>query len=290
MSTKKDLDNILGMSYDEYVETLLKKYGMVPGDYFIDDESFRNNKSIVRSNDGLVIHHIDEDKICNLSELKNTKKAKTYFKYQKAERLVYCNLVEHMILHLKIMEKELSKTRDEWNKSEDVGIGGFDAINRKTNSILLYAYYHKVPKQIHDWDKISAQILKGWWTTVFLNAIQYFVEIVEKRPEFIERYGSEIELKKRLKTTHQIYKSRGRLFNQAIKISQKNNYIKKEQAKPKASLSDDGESIKVFIKDLDTSELIKSVIENALYDPTNTDKTRKNPLLDIDVTRKIDRG
>ena len=288
-----DIDTILEMPYDDYVELLLKKYGKALGDYFIDDVSFKVNKSITRSNEGLVIHHIDEDKICNLNELKNTKKAKAYFKYQKANRLVYCNLVEHMLLHLKIMEKEISKSHDNQNEREDVGIGGFEAIIRKTNSILLYAYYHKVPKNMNDWDKISAQVLKGWWTTVFLKAIEYFVEKIENRPDFIKRYGSESDLKKRLKTTHQLYKDKDRIFNQAInnlKRSKNSCYKKKTPSELKVSIKDDKMHVKYEPGDIEVSEMIKSVIETVTCNPNDIRTHKKNDLLSIDVTLKPKKG
>ena len=44
--------------------------------------------------------------------------------YQKADRLVYCNIMEHLILHIKIVEEPKP---DGANRLEDQGIGG--AIN-----------------------------------------------------------------------------------------------------------------------------------------------------------------
>ena len=55
------IDTILGLSYDEYVDVLLEKYGRVPGDYYTDSSFQKKNKKIVRSKDGLWCHHIDED-------------------------------------------------------------------------------------------------------------------------------------------------------------------------------------------------------------------------------------
>ncbi|NEU03621.1 hypothetical protein [Clostridium senegalense] len=45
------------------------------------------------------------------------------FEYQKANRLVYCNLLEHHLLHVKIAEKP----SENFNENELPGIGG--AIN-----------------------------------------------------------------------------------------------------------------------------------------------------------------
>ena len=58
-----------------------------------------------RTNEGLFCHHIDEDKFENLSNIKFIKVNKYPFKYQKKDRLVYCDLFEHLILHALIIKE-----------------------------------------------------------------------------------------------------------------------------------------------------------------------------------------
>lgn len=48
-----------------------------------------------RTSDGLVCHHIDENKSLNLSNLSYIKRDGVPFKHQKIDRLVYCDFIEH---------------------------------------------------------------------------------------------------------------------------------------------------------------------------------------------------
>ena len=62
------INSILGMPYDEYVNTLLEKYGSVQNDYYR-NEACLTRSGNSRSREGLVIHHIDEDKEAGLSSM-----------------------------------------------------------------------------------------------------------------------------------------------------------------------------------------------------------------------------
>lgn len=87
--------------YADYCQYLLTKYGAVGGDYFT--PGFSQNMAIKRADEGLYIHHIDEDKVANLSDY-DVAKANP-FDYQRAERLVYADLFEHILLHILIGEQ-----------------------------------------------------------------------------------------------------------------------------------------------------------------------------------------
>lgn len=95
---------LLEKSYEECCEYFKRKYGDVKGSYFINDSFKTLNTKIKRSKEGLFIHHIDEDKIENLSTKEQAKKFS--FEFQMPDRLVYCNLLEHFLLHSKIFEKK----------------------------------------------------------------------------------------------------------------------------------------------------------------------------------------
>jgi len=101
---------MLQMTYQEFVRHLLEKYGTASHDYFIDESYEHRNPKVARTDEGLVCHHIDEDKICNLSS-KIVAKNFT-FDYQKADRLVYCTLLGHLLLHTKIFEERLQRGDD----------------------------------------------------------------------------------------------------------------------------------------------------------------------------------
>lgn len=77
--------------YEEYVFSLKEKYGVVPGDYRT-VKGNPNNK-IKRVKEGLFVHHTMEFNSANLSSNLNNIA-------DKKENLVYCNYLEHYLLHL----------------------------------------------------------------------------------------------------------------------------------------------------------------------------------------------
>ena len=109
----------LSMSYDQLVKHLLQKYGKAKGDYFLTETCASKNENITRTGEGLYCHHIDEDKAILLSD--NRCARMNPFQYQKADRLVYCNILEHLILHIKIVETPKGENA---NRGEIQGIGG----------------------------------------------------------------------------------------------------------------------------------------------------------------------
>ncbi len=95
-------NGLMAMSYDELVAFLLDKYGPVKGDYFATERCVSVTRFIKRSGEGLFIHHIDEDKIENLSNPNVARMSPP--ECQKADHLVYCNYLEHLLLHILIVE------------------------------------------------------------------------------------------------------------------------------------------------------------------------------------------
>ena len=90
----------LKLPYDDLCKYLIKKYGGAVCDYFYTTECKTKSKKISRTKEGLYCHHWDEDKGGNLA---SPTSAKTQpFEWQKKERLIYCNILEHLILHIKI--------------------------------------------------------------------------------------------------------------------------------------------------------------------------------------------
>lgn len=100
--------SLLNKSYDDAIIVLQKKYGNVYDDFFREKSYIRflngEIKSITkekygRGNEGLYTHHIDEKKHANLQNLNYISHFKYSFDYQRKNRLVYCDLFEHIILH-----------------------------------------------------------------------------------------------------------------------------------------------------------------------------------------------
>lgn len=89
------------LTYSQYCNYLIEKYGTVEQNYYNTDWSANR---MLRNQDGLFCHHIDEYEIANLSKLEV---AKQYdYNYQTKSHLVYCNYLEHLLLHILIGEEK----------------------------------------------------------------------------------------------------------------------------------------------------------------------------------------
>ncbi len=97
---KVEYSKELNMKYSELCTYLQNKYGMAVGDYYHTPECKTRNRKVTRTGEGLFCHHIMEDRYGNLGNEHIAKYRP--FEAQKKENLVYCNYMEHLILHLKI--------------------------------------------------------------------------------------------------------------------------------------------------------------------------------------------
>ncbi|WP_244856787.1 hypothetical protein [Oceanobacillus sp. J11TS1] len=116
VDTYKEYKELLSKTYDKAVDCLLQKYGPAQDDYFREKSYQRfmagEIKNITkgkfsRTDEGLYCHHIDEKNYLNISDQSFVKTNKISFDYQRKDRLVYCNLIEHTILHV-LISKETS--------------------------------------------------------------------------------------------------------------------------------------------------------------------------------------
>ena len=108
---REEIKKELKMTYYELQDYLIQKYGPAKYDYFATPECKTKNSKVSRTSEGLYCHHMDEDKGGNLSS--STSAKSQTFEWQKKERLLYCNIIEHLILHIKIAvlrQKEPLKT------------------------------------------------------------------------------------------------------------------------------------------------------------------------------------
>lgn len=144
-----EIEKLLLMNYDQCINHFKTKYGNVPKDYFTDDTCKYKTRGITRGKEGLYIHHIDEDKAIMLSTTEYA--IKNRFDYQKADRLVYCNLLEHLVLHIKIFEFPNPNK----NLNDNVGVGGiYHFIVPELNDIYSGIRYKQSWKQ-----KVAAIVL-----------------------------------------------------------------------------------------------------------------------------------
>lgn len=165
-------ESMLKMSYQDIVSALLKKYGSAKHNYFKDTACKAKNPLVTRTNEGLFCHHIDEDKAIMLCNDKFA--ANNPFEYQKADRLVYCNLLEHLLLHVKIAENP----NPDANENELPGIGGaINFICKDLNDIYSGKEF------ADEWRKNVANKVKDNFDD-YIIILRYLWNIVEKNPVY----------------------------------------------------------------------------------------------------------
>ncbi|WP_391591784.1 hypothetical protein MCAV_07570 [[Mycoplasma] cavipharyngis] len=137
------IQQMLNLTYDQCCEYLKQKHGLVKKNYFSNEQCLSSVQSIKRTKtDGLFIHHIDEDKAIMLSDPKFA--IKNPFAYQLANRLVYCDYLEHLVLHIKILEYP----HKDKNPHEKVGYGGiFNFLIPELNDIYSNCCYQQIWKK-----------------------------------------------------------------------------------------------------------------------------------------------
>ncbi|WP_425382385.1 hypothetical protein [Spiroplasma endosymbiont of Melieria omissa] len=137
-----EVEKLLTMNYENVCNFLKNKYGCISKKYFSDATMSKKSQGITRGKEGLYIHHIDEDKAILLSTPKWAQKS--LFAYQYADRLVYCNLLEHLVLHIKIFEYPHPNKHN----FMEVGVGGIYAfIVPELNDIYSGIQYKQPWKQ-----------------------------------------------------------------------------------------------------------------------------------------------
>lgn len=104
------------MTYLEYCDYLHHKYGIGLADYMT--KSYNVNKKCKRTNEGLLAHHKFEDTMIMLSTKEYAMKCP--FEWQHKENIVYCDYLEHLLLHVLICKYPSDKKMD----GVSVGIGG----------------------------------------------------------------------------------------------------------------------------------------------------------------------
>lgn len=166
-------NSLMQMTYSQIVEKLLSKYGKVPYDYFVSEDCKTKNRKNSRTSEGLFCHHIDEDKAILLA---NDKYAiKNPFDYQKADRLVYCNFLEHLLLHVKIVEEPRNANA---NKNELPGIGG--AVNFLVKQINDF-YNGTIYTQ--EYLAIATKVIENDYNS-YIVMLQHLWNIIKSKPEY----------------------------------------------------------------------------------------------------------
>lgn len=219
--------SLLSLTYSEAVKYLLAKYGPAINDYFSEKSYSRflrgEIKSITRRKyqrtfEGLYCHHIDENKFENLSNFDYIKKYRYPFFYHKKERLVYCDLFEHLILHTLIAEET----------NTEFGLSGY--------IVFLFPmageWYIDELDPKPEWMKICKErsYLNPKETKIILRKMD---ELIAKTPKnYKKRTYSLMDLRKRLNLNMTIYEYKD--FQSRMKIMKKEmqtNYYKLKHKK-----------------------------------------------------------
>lgn len=133
-------ERLLKMTYAEAVANLLEKYDPAKHNYFIEtaydkflsgiNKTLTKAKDVSRIKEGLYCHHIDEIKALNLSNPRFIMHYRYPYVYQLKERLVYCNLIEHLILHALIT----------YETKRQFGFPGFQILAQQVNDWYVQAH------------------------------------------------------------------------------------------------------------------------------------------------------
>ena len=163
-----EFKQVKDMTYLEYCDYLQDKYGIGIANYM--SKNFNPTHKCSRTKEGLVVHHKDEDKMIMLS----TKEIAENFPYewQTKEHLVYCDMLEHLLLHVLICKYPSPDKVPE----AVVGVGGI------VNFI--------VPELN---DMYSGWITKQDWRMAVHNKVRddedVYIEILRMFVEFGEPHG-----------------------------------------------------------------------------------------------------
>lgn len=111
---------LLDFTYDELVDYLLIEHKEVKDNYFNQvsyEQKLKSKDKIkqiskgnyAKSSEGLYCHHIYENEEPSLSHPPTLWEKQLPYKYQEKEHLVYCDLIEHVILHALIAREYSSQ-------------------------------------------------------------------------------------------------------------------------------------------------------------------------------------
>ncbi|MCR4833571.1 MAG: hypothetical protein K5900_08330 [Butyrivibrio sp.] len=119
---QKEWDYEISLTYSGLINYLKSKYGLPPKPYFEvrifngEEKLYKNITANSRTSEGLNIHHDFENMYERISDSENAKFAPKYVQFP--ENLTYCNLLEHLLLHYKILTEKYENVRqkvyDNW--------------------------------------------------------------------------------------------------------------------------------------------------------------------------------
>ena len=162
------------MNYDTLCKHLIEKYGEVKGSYFVNETCRTPNSKIKRSSEGLFVHHIKENEFVQLNNTRYALLAP--YEYQLSENLLYCDYIEHMLLHMCIV-KEFAAAK--YKEKIFVGFGGL--MGYILPEIIDYINGYEYKKE---YQRKALRVIDG--NEIFIiKTLQSFVEYVEKDEDLL---------------------------------------------------------------------------------------------------------
>ena len=180
------------MTYRELVSHLLNKYGAAKYSYFYTSSFKKKHAKVTRTKEGLVCHHIHEDEQMNLG---NPKIASHHpFEWQMADSLVYCNYLEHFLLHLAIWNEKKPLRRDApisnaYRLSYGLPMGGIDYIRESCNTFYHYNHanlawqdrcFQEIKDNKEDYIRLLARIIQNHIEHFAGSKVHYVFDIGTK--------------------------------------------------------------------------------------------------------------
>lgn len=167
---------------------LLTKYGAATDDYFKESSYKKTLKSkgkiksitkgnTTRSSEGLYCHHIDENKHQSLSSALRLISSDLPFEYQKKERLVYSDLIEHAILHA-LISKEYPYP---------LGIEGYEQLSGTINQWYVEKRLPKKEWEINCYNKSFLEISEATELIEYIERTIIKKEVRERKEKEKQR-------------------------------------------------------------------------------------------------------
>ncbi len=165
-----EYQNVKGFTYLEYCDYLQEKYGIGLADYMT--KSYNPNPKCKRTKEGLIAHHKKEDTMIMLSTKEIAQMCP--FEWQLKKNIVYCDYLEHLLLHILICKYPSENKVD----FVSTGIGGVvNFITPELNDLYSGWNTNQVwRKNCHD--RVSAD------KDVYLAILKQFVDIEKDNPAF----------------------------------------------------------------------------------------------------------
>lgn len=181
----EEFKKVEALSYEEYCDYLQTKYGKPTKPYFT--EGYSKNRISRATSEGLFVHHVKEDTAIQLSHIDYAKQFP--YEYQLPENLVYCDYLEHLLLHVKIcvkcrpdILKALEERRGGKSKSQKpLMVPGMGGIVNYLLPILndIYAGYES--PQV--WQQVCALKVKSD-KNVYIEILKYIWRNLKDYPLF----------------------------------------------------------------------------------------------------------